>query len=159
MSRVGVKHLVKCVCVLPQLSKLQNPPSHEFVVFSIYDNETDDFESTFVKCDNCGIVHKITDICSSTIMKGKEDLRTIVTIEDVKNSVTEKLSSILEQHHCDLPTWQQVAWILETQSWGSSVILTSEYIDGTRQGKSLIIISESLYKIVTFNTETVAVNK
>jgi hypothetical protein len=159
MSRVGVKHLVKCVCVLPQLSKLPKPPSHEFTVFSVYDDSNNEFESTFVQCSNCGIVHKITDICMSTILRGREDLSSVITLNDVKNAIPEKLVAVLEHHKADLPTWQQVSWIVENKLWGSSVVLTSEYIDGTRQGKSLVVMGESIFKIVPFTNETATENK
>jgi hypothetical protein len=159
MARVGVKHLIKCVCVLPQLSKVPNPPSHEFPVFSVYDDAADDFEATFVQCSNCGIVHKITDICMSTIIRGRDELRAVITLDDVKNAVPEKLAAILEHHRVDLATWQQVAWVVETKAWGTSTVLTSEYIDGTKQGKSLAIMGESLFKIVPFTHETATENK
>jgi len=155
MAKQGVKHLVECVCVLPQLSKLKNPPTHEFVVFSIYDDSSDDFEASFVQCDNCGVVHKVIDICSSSILHGRDEMKSIVRIEDVKNAVPAALASILEQHNVDLPTWQQVAWVVEANQWGSPIILTSEYIDGTRQGKVMTILGETLYKISNFTNETV----
>jgi len=156
MAKQGVKHLVKCVCVLPQLSKLKNPPSHEFVVFSVYDDSHDDFEASFVQCDNCGVVHKIIDVCSSSILYGRDEMKSIVRIEDVKNAVPTALASILEQHNVDLPTWQQVAWVIEDKQWGTPVVLSSEYIDGTRQGKVMTILGETLFKINSFTNETVA---
>jgi len=156
MAKQGVKHLVACSCVLPQLSKLKKPPSHEFVVFSTFDDEAKTFESTFVQCDNCGVVHKITDVCASSILHGRDELKTIVTLDDVKPSVPSKLADVLEQHKVDLPTWQQVAWIIEENRWGTPVILTSEYVDGARQGKTMIILGETLYKISNFMNETVA---
>lgn len=156
MARQGVKHLVRCVCVLPQLSKLKDPPSHEFTVFSVYDDASNDFEPTFVQCDNCGVVHKVIDVCTSTIMRGREEMSSVVTIEDVRGSVPENLAALLEQNKADLPTWQQVAWIVEDKRWGASVVLTSEYIDGTRQGKALTILGETLFKVTNFTNETVA---
>lgn len=158
MSRVGVKHLIKCVCVLPQLSKVPNAPSHEFSVFSVYDDVTNDFETSFVQCSNCGVVHKVTDVCMSTILRGRDDLRAVITLNDVKNSVTEKFATVLEHHQAELATWQQVAWIVENQAWGTSVILTSEYIDGTKQGKALIIMGDSIFKIIPFTNETATEN-
>jgi hypothetical protein len=139
MSRVGVKHLVKCVCVLPQLSKMPNPPSHEFPVFSVYDDASTDFETT--------------------ILRGRDDLRSVITLDDVKNAVPEKLAAVLEHHRADLATWQQVAWIVETKAWGSSAVLTSEYIDGTKQGKSLMVMGETIFKIVPFTNETATENR
>ncbi len=154
MSKVGIKHLVKCVCVLPQLSKLSNPPSHEFPVFSVYDDVSNDFEATFVPCSNCGVIHKVTDICMSTILRGRDEISSIITLDDVKNALPEKFITVLEHHHADLATWQQVAWILETKAWGSSAVLTSEYIDGTKQGKVIVVMGETIFKIVPFTNET-----
>ncbi len=156
MAKQGVKHLVKCVCVLPQLSKLSNPPSHEFKVFSAYDDEGSGFESTFVQCDNCGIVHKVIDVCTSTIQRDRDEMTSLVTIEDVKHSMPPNLATILEQNRVDLATWQHVSWIIEEKQWGASIVLTSEYIDGTRQGKIMTILGESLFKLNNFTNETVA---
>lgn len=156
MAKCGIKHLIKCVCVLPQLSKQNDPPAHEFVVFSTFDDEIGDFDTSFAQCSNCGVVHKIVDLCKSTIMKGRDELNSVVTIDDVKNSLSEKLIAVLEQHKADLPSWQNAAWIVENCLWGSTVTLSSEYIDGVKQGKSIVILGESLYKVTTFTLETFA---
>jgi len=154
VAKHGVKHLVKCVCVLPQLSKQKDPPSHEFTVFSIYDDDPEDFETSFVQCDNCSVIHKVTDVCVSSILRGRDEMKSIVTLDDVKGSVPSKLAAILDQNKVDLPTWQQVAWIVETKQWGAYVILTSEYVDGARQGKIMTILDDTLYKISNFTNET-----
>lgn len=157
-NKMGVKHLIKCVCVLPQLSKMKNPPSHEFPVFSTYDDDSQEFDTSYVQCTNCGVVHKIIDLCESVILKGKDELRTVAKIDDVKNVIPEKIAKVLEQYEVDMATWQNVAWIVESSSWGQSVVLASEYIDGVKQGKSLTIIGRELYKINSFAQETAAEN-
>jgi hypothetical protein len=151
----GFKHLVKCRCILPQFLKSSDPPVHQFLVFSIIDEETDTVKQKFVQCNNCGIIHKVVDICHSEIMQGKENLSSLVTIDDVKQSIPERLQSILEAHNCDLATYENVSWIIENQLWGNFVVLTSDVIDGLRQGKMVRIISESLYKVDTFTFEEV----
>lgn len=156
MAKQGIKHLVRCVCVLPQLSKLKDPPSHEFKVFSVLDDDAGEFETSFVQCDNCGVVHKVVNVCESTILAGRDEMSSIVTVDDVKNAVPANLAALLEQNNVDLPTWQQVAWIVEEKQWGSTLVLTSEYIEGTRQGKALTILGETLYKVSNFTNETVA---
>lgn len=156
MARVGVKHLVSCVCVLPQLSRSTAAPSYQFTVFSVLDDVTDDLEPSFVQCTNCGVVHKVVDVCRSTIVRGRDELRGVVTVDDVKGSLPEKFVVILEQNRVDLATWQQVAWSLENKIWGQNVILSSEFIDGVRQGKMLTILGESLFKVSPFLYETVA---
>lgn len=156
MAKQGVKHLVKCVCVLPQLSKLKDPPTHEFKVFSSYDDDGAGFEPSFVQCDNCGIVHKVIDVCTSVIQRDRDEMSSVITIEDVKHSVPQNFAVILEQHHADLPTWQHVAWVVEEKKWGTQIVLAAEYIDGTRQGKVMTILGETLFKIGNFTSETVA---
>ena len=156
MAKQGVKHLVKCICILPQLSKLPDPPTHEFKVFSVYDDDGAGFEPTFVQCDNCGVIHKIVDICTSSILRGRDEMSSVITVDDVKHSIPQNFIAILEQHHADLPTWQQGAWVVEDKQWGTAVVLVSEYVDGTRQGKVLTILGESLFKISNFTNETVA---
>lgn len=155
MAEQGVTHLVKCVCVLPQMSKLPNPPSHEFKVFSILSEESS-LEPTFVQCDNCGVIHKVTDVCVSSILRGRDEASSLVTLADVRPSIPKELALVLEQHRADLPTWQRVAWVVERAHWGEHVVLTSEYIDGTRQGKVMTIMGASIYKISNFTNETTA---
>ena len=81
----GVKHVVECRCVLPQYKKTSNPVYHKFVVFSIL--EKDKTKVSFIQCNNCGIVHKIIDLCKSEILNGKEQLSSLETIEDIKISL------------------------------------------------------------------------
>lgn len=156
MARQGVKHLVPCLCVLPQLSKLKKPPTHEFDVFSMLDDESGDFDVTFVQCDNCGVVHKVIDVCTSAIIRGRDESKSVVTLADVQGSVPAELAAQLTKHAVSLATWQQVAWIVETMKWGSTVVLTSEYIENARQGKVMVILGETLFKIINFTNETVA---
>jgi hypothetical protein len=124
--------------------------------FSVYDDETNEFEVTFVQCTNCGVVHKVIDLCASAVLRGRDEMNSVITVDDVKNSVPPTMAAVLELHKADLPTWQQVAWIVEEKRWGSYAVLTSEYIDGTRQGKVMTILGETLYKITNFTNETVA---
>lgn len=151
----GIKHLIKCRCILPQFLKMESPPSHHFTVFSVFDDESDTIKLKFSQCNNCGIVHKITDVCASEIMQGKEHMSSLITLEDIKQSIPERLASILETHNCDLATWENVAWIIENNRWGDFVVISSEVVDGLRQGKMVRIISETLYKVDTFACEEI----
>ena len=93
-SSFGQKHLIKCRCVLPQMKNLPIPTQHQFVVFSeVIDGNV---KTKFSQCNNCGVIHKITDICSSEIMNGKDAMSSIMSIEDIKLSMNASLSSILE---------------------------------------------------------------
>ena len=62
----GFKHLVQCHCILPQYRKMKDPVFHKFVVFSTIDKK-DNVEPKNVQCNNCGVIHKVFDICKSEI--------------------------------------------------------------------------------------------
>ena len=152
----GQRHLVRCRCVLPQFKSIPNPPQHQFLVFSIVNND-DTVKVKFTQCNNCGIIHKVTDICTSEILPGKEAMGSIVKVEDIKLSLPPNLSDILERNNCDLPTWEQAQFILEEKQWGNFVILAVEEESGTKQGKYVRIMSETFFKVESFVREDVAV--
>jgi len=148
----GQKHLLKCRCVLPQFKDLNNPPVHQFVVFSQIDDE-DNVVVKFTQCNNCGLIHKVKDLCTSEILSGKENMSSIINLEDIKLSLPSALVSILERNNCDISTWEQAQFILENKQWGNFVTLAQEEESGTRQGKYLRIMSETFFKIETFTRE------
>jgi hypothetical protein len=145
----GHRHLVKCRCFLPQFKNSKDIPEHQFVVFSVLDDD-DEVVPKFVQCNNCGIVHKIIDICKSQIISGRENLSSVVTLDELKSSLPEKLVAILQQYDVDISGWEQAQFIIENKLWGNFVILTSELIDGMKQGKIVKIISETLFKVDSF---------
>lgn len=148
----GQKHLIKCRCVLPQYKKVVNPPVHQFITFSIID-DNDTVKPKFVQCPNCGIVHKVTEISKSEILNGKENLKSVLTIEDIKLSLPQNIVSILEKHDVDLPTWESMLFLCENKKFGEFIVLSSESVDGLKQGKILTLLGDSLVKIDIFSTE------
>lgn len=153
----GFKHLLKCRCILPQFKKLKNPPQHKFVVFSTIDDENNPVVK-FVQCNNCGIIHKVLDIGRSEIVSGREHMASIVSINDLKASMPEKLAGVLEANGCDLPTWENVQFILENKKWGDFVVLNSEEESGVRQGKYVRLLGESLFKVESFTRDEVVID-
>lgn len=152
----GQRHLLKCRCVLPQFKGGLNPPQHQFVVFSVVKDD-DSVILKYSQCNNCGLIHKVTDICTSDVLPGKEAMGSIVGIDDIKLSLPSNLVDILERHNCDLPTWEQAQFILENKQWGNFIILAQEEDAGTKQGKYARIMSETFFKIETFTREEVVV--
>jgi hypothetical protein len=152
----GQKHLIKCRCILPQFKGIQNPPTHRFVVFSVI-KEDDIVQSKYVQCNNCGIVHKVTDICVSDIIQGKEAMASIVKVEDIKLSLPSNLTDILDRNSVDIATWEHAQFILENKQWGNFVILAQEEEAGTKQGKYVRIMSETFFKVESFSREEVVV--
>lgn len=144
-SSFGQKHLVRCRCVLPQMKSAAI--SHEFPVFSeVIDGIV---KIKYAQCNNCGIIHKVTDICTSEIMNGKEAMSSITTIDDIKASMNSKIISILEKNNCDLPTWEYAKYVLENSRWGEIIILSSEAEGDSKVIKYLKIISETFFNVDT----------
>ncbi len=121
----GVRHLIECHCVLPQYRRRDVPIFHKFPVFSKIDDQ-DIVEEKVVQCENCGTIHRVYDICKSEIIPGKDDSRVALTIEDIKISMSDKLSNILDSYDCDISLWEHVEFIIENEEWGSEVILKRE---------------------------------
>jgi hypothetical protein len=142
----GVRHLVQCHCILPQFRKRSEPVFHKFVVFSIVDDEKE-VVAKFAQCNNCSAVHRIVDLCRSEIVHNVEDTMSIMTISDIKKSLTPDLISILESHNCDISIWENVKFILDNDLWGESVAIAKDEISGSTQVKILTIKSESRVKV------------
>lgn len=150
----GQKHVIKCRCILHQFKTKKNPPTHSFVVFSII-NDDDSVVSKYVQCNNCGIIHKVTDIGRSEIINGKEHMSSIVTLNETKMSIPERLVILLEANNVDQPTWEYTKFIIDNERWGDCVVLSTDETEGTKQGKYVIILGENLFKIESFVREEV----
>jgi len=151
----GQLHLVKCRCVLSQFKSTPNPPAHQFIVFSAIKDD-DEVIIKYAQCNNCGSIHKVIDICKSEILQGKENLSSILSIEDIKTSMPSNLSAILERNNVDLPMWELAQFIVENKLWGEFVILVKEEESDTKQGKYVRIMSDTFFKIESFNRTDVA---
>ena len=150
----GQKHLVKCRCVLPQYKKRADPLPHQFIVFSIIDDDNR-VKPKHVQCNNCGIIHKVIDVGRTEIVSGREFMSSIMVIDEIKSAIPEKLAALLESNNCDLPTWENVKFIIESKRWGDYIILNSDEEDGLRQGKYVTIMGENLFKVDSFTREEV----
>lgn len=149
----GIKHLVECHCVLPQFRDTHPPVYHKFVVFSHVKNGN--VISKLAQCNNCGIVHRVVDIMKSEILAGSETTTSIVTKNDIKLSMATNISSVLESYNVDVATWEEVAFIIETQQWNKHVVISREEKDGMISGKLLKITGQNSAKIETFSMTTV----
>ena len=104
---------------------MTNPLFHKFAVFSVVDDEDKVIEK-FCHCNNCGVVHKIHDLCKSEIVVGRESSMSVMTKNDIKLSLPANLSKILETYECDLPVWEEVQFYYETNLEAPPIILTKE---------------------------------
>ena len=144
---------MQCHCVLPTLRKLPNPPYHSFVVFSVLDDGGNVIPKD-AECNNCGIIHRITDLCKSEI-SSKESSSAIITEADIALMIPSQLSDLLKNYQCDIATWELVHFAYAEQKWGTRVVLKRETDGGSVKGKAMLLEGPSKFKIETFDsTET-----
>jgi len=146
----GLKHLLQCHCILPQYRNSQNPVFHKFVVFSIID-DSGTLVPKFCQCNNCGVIHKIIDICKSEIIPGKDESRLITHLDDIKIMLPQDLASILENYDCDLPTYENAKFILDEKAWGEKLILLKESVGDEIAGKVLMFNGPKDWRLETFS--------
>lgn len=85
---------------------------------------------------------------------GSESDAAVISIDDIKHSLPAGMQTVLESYACDLPTWEQASFIVETMQWGSTVTLTSEKSPDGRQGKYMLITGPTTVKIESYSYKT-----
>lgn len=148
-----VKHLIPCKCILLHFRQRPHPPFHKFVVFSEIGPDASVVPS-FAQCNNCGVVHKVSEVGVSEILR-KEDLPSILTIDEIKGNLSERLVAALTGYELDLHTWQEIKWIMDNEAWGRSVIVVKEKADGLISGKMLQILGTSLWRMTSFSGDDI----
>lgn len=154
----GIKHLIECHCILPQFRGKNELVYHKFIVFSVVD-DSDTVVPKYVQCNNCGVVHKIFDICKSEIVPGRDELKTVSRIEDTMLGMSKDLISVLETYDVDLPTWEQAKFIMDNQKWGSFIILNKDHVDTNLVGKRLFFDAAKKLRIEDFMTNEIITSK
>lgn len=149
--REGILHLIECSCVLPQYLKRDNPIFHKFIVFSIIEADGM-FQHSVVQCNNCGIMHRVTDVSSSEVMYGHEDGRGRLTIDDLRYMLPHAIVDVLEANDCPPYVWEQAKFIVDEERWGDHVILTADEMDGHRHGKFMTIAGPDKLGIAQYDT-------
>lgn len=151
----GVKHFIECHCTLPQYRKKDKKVYHKFPVFSII-SDSDVVLEKNAQCNNCGIVHRVFDICKSEILIGKEDSKaTILGIEDIKLMLPSVVSNVLENYSCDLPTWEQALFFVENKIYDQCINLSKDEDkeSGMISGKLMYLTERATVKIETFSEQ------
>tara|TARA_Y100000816_G_C26035566_1_gene542238 strand:- start:64 stop:540 length:477 start_codon:yes stop_codon:yes gene_type:complete len=128
---LGTKHLIQCHCVLPQFRKMEEPIFHKFVVYSKF-LEDDKVEKKIVRCNNCDAVHRVIDLCKSEIVIKIEDTDVVVDEDEIKLGLPDKLVKILEKNNSDLPTLEAIDDIINSEAWGSEVVISRQSIDSEK---------------------------
>lgn len=134
-------HLVECQCILPIYKNKTKPLYHKFKVFSVLEN--DEIEEKYVICNNCGILHKVSEVNQSEILWGLEEEKSMVTtIDDIKFNINEsfpKIVQLFEEKEVDITIWEKFNFIIEENISDNIVISKSENKD------------KIIYKIVEIN--------
>lgn len=151
-NKVGVRHSIECNCILSQHSTRKDPPFFHFLAFSVVDG--DNVVPKTTQCPNCGVLHRVTDITRSTILVGKEDSKLLLSMEDIKASLPAGLVKILEQYDIESSQWEQAQFIVDNERWGDYIMLISETVGSTRQGKYVRVLGKELFRVETYEVET-----
>lgn len=141
-----VKHLIECHCTLALFKGLEKDIYHKFPVYSKIDKDDKVIEK-LAQCNNCGVIHKIIDVCKSEILSGKDENISLVEIDDISLQLNDKIVNILVKHDSDISVWEHVLDIVEEERWDEHVILRRQVLDGEMHIKTLKILSESKLKI------------
>jgi hypothetical protein len=153
---LGTKHLIECRCILPTLKNKADPPLHKFIVFSLISDD-DRVVEKIVNCNNCGVSHKVIDICQSEIIKNMELSKAAMTIEDVALMIPESVKSILHTYNKALPDYEHTKFIIEHERVGEFVVLSSETLDGKKAGKVLHYQGEGKFIIEPYQIDELAI--
>lgn len=144
MELEGIRHLIECHCVLPQYRNRNPPVFHKFVVFSAISD--DQVQKKLAQCNNCGILHRIVDICKSEIVHGLEEGSSLRSIEDLKISLPQRLSDFLVTQKLDIATWEFIEFLIDNKFEKDVVISRTEAGDIT-QLKILQINADGTFKV------------
>ena len=146
----GTKHLIQCHCILPQYRNSEDPVFHQFIVFSILDEESDTVIPKFSSCNNCGAVHKVIDICKSEMVTGRDEVVTQMTTDDFKFSLPADLYELLLLYQKDVADFEHAQFILENERWNDHIILTREEIDNMSQGKLVKFLERNRLRVESY---------
>jgi hypothetical protein len=148
MEPQGLKHLVRCKCILPHLKGSKEPVFHSFVAFSVID-ENDKVVEKNSQCNNCGIVHRVFGVCESEILS-KESSLSVITEKDISLLIPTELTGILSSYKCDIATWEMAHFLYSNERWGSTVSLMKEEKRGEIEGKRLVLVSAKKFNVEPF---------
>lgn len=141
-----ITHLIECSCILPLYSKSEKPIYHKFPVFSTL-NEKEELEEKYVACNNCDVIHKVTDFCSSEVMTDTSNYRGLVTTkEDLEHSLNDKIISILIKNDCEVDVWEKLDFLFENNI-SDHVVISKKYEESSVICQIIYIESDGSYKI------------
>jgi len=117
--------------VLPQFRKRKDPIFHKFVVYSKF-KEAGVIEERLVRCNNCDAVHRVIDLCRSEIVIKIEETDTIVSEEEIKLGLPDKIIGILEKNNSDIATYESIDHIFNEKLWGEQVVISRQTVNNEK---------------------------
>lgn len=150
MSRKGIKHLIQCRCILPTLKGRNNPPLHSFVVFSVIDTSGKLIEK-HTSCNNCGVMHTITEVCKSSIVQNVDGSSAQVTKEDIAMFLPDSVNNMLESYNKELPDYEHVKFMIDENVTDEFVVLDQEFNEGKKSGKILKYKGSNKFEVEPFS--------
>lgn len=107
----------------------------------------EDIDEKFIICDNCGSVHRVFDMCRSEIMTKHEMILSVRTIPEIKMSLDNDVSELLEKNNCHVSTWENVEFIIDNELVETPVIINRENLNGKTSIKILELKKNKKFKI------------
>jgi len=152
----GIKHLIECHCFLKVFDKSENKINHKFPVYSKLD-ENNNILPKLAKCNNCESLHYVYDACRSELRPGKEDLSTILTIEDIMMMLPDRINSVLTANRSDIADFEHALDIIENERWGETIVVKRSIVGEIENIKILQIDGENKIKILNKEINTILV--
>ena len=150
----GIKHLIECHCYLAIFSKNKNQINHKFPVYSRLD-EFENIVPKLVLCNNCEALHYVFDVNKSELRPGKDQSRSVLTIDELSNMIPDKILSSLQSNDADISSYDHAIDIIENRIWGDPIVLKREVINGELHVKIMKILSKDRVKISNEKIENV----
>ena len=144
MAIEGIRHLIECHCVLPQYRKTTPTVYHKFIVFSAVVDDV--VQKKLAQCNNCGVLHKVVDLCKTEIVHGMEEGSSLRTIEDIKLGLPDKIVEFLVQQNVDVSTWELVEFLLDNNQ-DKEIVIKKDQKDDVTQLKILHVKPDGTFKI------------
>lgn len=127
-------HLVECQCTLQIFKNKTKPIYHNIPVFSLI--EDNEFQESYVICDNCNVVHHVKEVSKSEIKWGFEGLESLAkTKEDIKFNLEslgfDRLVHVLEKEDLPVAKWEKVEYSLENKLEENIVLQKTDHDNNT----------------------------
>ena len=142
MTKEIIKHLVKCRCILPQFKSSSAPIFHKFVVASIVENDV--VLEKIVQCNNCGVLHRVNDLCVSEIVEMSDLSNVCASIDDARMLLPTQVCSVLESVSAPLFVWEGAKFVVDEKKFDHEIEISSETI-GSRKSRKLMKIHPDMH--------------